>query len=111
VFAQEQNLWNTQKKLLECISAAGFPGEVVAYVQTWRVVAIGAHEYNYHLPRGLGKLRSMKAVLQRLRDLQEQDRLISGECCPAPLIIAYARRAMQHLLHIMFYRHLCRGKI
>lgn len=68
---QEDNLWNQQKKLLEHISSAGFSPEVVKYVKTWRIVAIGPHEYSYVLPRGEGKLRSMKAAQQKLRELQE----------------------------------------
>jgi hypothetical protein len=70
---QESNLWSQQKKLLEHISGSGFPPEVVTYVKTWRIVAIGPHEYNYVLPRGIGKVRSMKAAVQKLRELQESN--------------------------------------
>eukprot|EP00884_Botryococcus_braunii_P011147 jgi/Botrbrau1/20032/Bobra.200_1s0037.1 len=75
----ETNLWSQQKKLLEHISGSGFPPEVVTYVKTWRIVAIGPHEYNYVLPRGIGKVRSMKAAVQKLRELQESNEKLQQE--------------------------------
>lgn len=78
---QEVNLRSQQRKLLDHIAAAGFSQDIVEYVRTWRILALGPHEYSYTAPRRLGKQRSMKGVQQVLYHLQQQPfKLKEGGC-------------------------------
>lgn len=80
-----------QRKLLDHIAAAGFSEDVVEYVRTWRILALGPHEYSYVAPRRQGKQRSMKGVQQFLYQLQQQ-----------PSKLKEGVRARKHLDNVLF---------